>query len=363
MSKQETTYIIVSPSHHKKPRVFFLSDFFEDKETLIWNYYIDNAKRYTFEQAKRIAETSPMMLHFLEFSEGVLVYFSGAEKVKFKELMDFLGSAKYGSSKSGKLMPPIVAPSEQELADEALREIAIELHDQPITPRPDGKPLVMLPEGKRDDDADYLYLLYTLTADNQITYYRSENPRQTLRRKKQVALITSEISEAYEAFRKGKIQPAKSRAGIFAIEFLAKFDPSRAGDPDQITVDEFINLYNSFVKGTMAEELADIYIRVCDAVGGFGMRELEERDDFEELVNIKLEDLLYQNDGNQALFWACLHIIDERIHFRAPMYKEIACWVAATYALANRFDIDIQTHVRIKSIYNSYRGYKHGKDF
>jgi len=176
-------------------------------------------------------------------------------------------------------------------------------------------------------------------------------------------LITSEISEAYEAFRKGKIQTAGTRAAIFAMEFLAQFDPSRAGEPDQITVDEFINLYNSFVKGTMAEELADVYIRVCDAVGGFGMRKLNEADDFEELVNIKLENLLYQNDGNQALFWACLHIIDERIHWRAPMYKEIATWVAAAYALANRFEIDIQTHVRIKAIYNTYRGYKHGKDF
>lgn len=172
-------------------------------------------------------------------------------------------------------------------------------------------------------------------------------------------LITSEISEAYEAFRKNKIQPDKPSC----VYILNNFEPQHAGEPDQITVDEFINLYNSFVKGTMAEELADVYIRVCDAVGGFGMRKLNEADDFEELVNIKLENLLYQNDGNQALFWACLHIIDERIHWRAPMYKEIAMWVAAAYALANRFEIDIQTHVRIKSIYNTYRGYKHGKDF
>lgn len=172
-------------------------------------------------------------------------------------------------------------------------------------------------------------------------------------------LITSEISEAYEAFRKGKINPLNTAN----VDFLAAYGANPDVAPDPITVQTFIKLYDDNAKGTMAEELADIYIRVCDAVGGFGMRKLEERDDFEELVNIKLQDLLYQNEGNQALFWACLHIIDERIHWRAPMYKEIACWVAAAYALANRFDIDIQTHVRIKAIYNSYRGYKHGKDF
>lgn len=172
-------------------------------------------------------------------------------------------------------------------------------------------------------------------------------------------LITSEISEAYEAFRKGKINPLNTAN----VDFLAAYAANHDDEPDPITVQTFIRLYDDNVKGTMAEELADIYIRVCDAIGGFGMRELEERDDFEELVNIKLENLLYQNEGNQALFWACLHIIDERIHFRPPMYKEIACWVAAAYALANRFEIDIQTHVRIKAIYNSYRGYKHGKDF
>lgn len=173
-------------------------------------------------------------------------------------------------------------------------------------------------------------------------------------------LITSEISEAYESFRKGKISPENAKN----VDILAAYEATRSDEEeDEITIQAFIMLYDDNVKGTLAEEIADTYIRICDAVGGFGMRELEERDDFEELVNIKLEDLLYQNDGNQALFWACLHIIDERIHWRAPMYKEIATWVAAAYALANRFEIDLQLHVRIKANYNSYRGYKHGKDF
>lgn len=91
------------------------------------------------------------------------------------------------------LIPPIVAPSEQQLADDALREIAAQLHNQKTICNTKDTPIAMLPDGERDDDADYLYLLYTLTANNQLTYYRSENPRQTIRRKKQLAEVFTKV--------------------------------------------------------------------------------------------------------------------------------------------------------------------------
>lgn len=87
------------------------------------------------------------------------------------------------------LIPPIVAPSERSLADDALREIAAQLHNQQTVCNTKDTPIVMLPDGERDDDADYIYLLYTLTADNQLTYYRSENPLQTILHKKQLAEV------------------------------------------------------------------------------------------------------------------------------------------------------------------------------
>lgn len=57
----------------------------------------------------------------------------------------------------------------------------------------DGTETVILPDGKRDDDKYYLYVLYTETADGQITYYRSEAPKNTIRIKKQVAEVFTKL--------------------------------------------------------------------------------------------------------------------------------------------------------------------------
>lgn len=57
----------------------------------------------------------------------------------------------------------------------------------------DGTETVILPDGKRDVDKEYLHVLFTETADGQITYYRSEVPKQTVWIKNQAAEVFTQV--------------------------------------------------------------------------------------------------------------------------------------------------------------------------
>lgn len=141
-------------------------------------------------EAQEFAANSPVAIWFIEDKDWISSLDTG-DMPKFADILKYAQKAESEiiRYKPQDMIPPIVAPSERLLADDALREIAAQLHNQKTICNTKDTPIAMLPDGERDDDADYLYLLYTLTADNQITYYRSENPRQTILHKKQLAEV------------------------------------------------------------------------------------------------------------------------------------------------------------------------------
>ena len=75
-------------------------------------------------------------------------------------------------------------------------------------------------------------------------------------------LIVSELGEAVEADRKGHTNPYDS-----IKEYEKNKDPV---------------IYNQYIKGSFQEELADVFIRLCDMCGYLGI-------DLEKFVNMKME--------------------------------------------------------------------------
>jgi hypothetical protein len=182
-------------------------------------------------------------------------------------------------------------------------------------------------------------------------------------------LITGEFFEAYEAYRKGKINAESGKLHELQ-QAMAQAIPVEPDENDTqkiitsgIIGSHFLRLYDESVKGTIAEELADVYIRICDTVGGFHLRPLKEEDNFSDMVFEQTEKILKDNDTPQCLFWHCTRIIKDFLYYREPMYKDIALWLAAVYALAHHFKISLPLQIDLKFIYNKYRAYKHGKDF
>lgn len=162
-------------------------------------------------------------------------------------------------------------------------------------------------------------------------------------------LIAGELYEGYEAYRKGKINADEA-----VISQLC-------GVMGEHGKDIFNSTYEREVKGTLAEELADAYIRLCDTYGSFHLPPV--LNDFYPQVADWAQDILRLHPTPQLLFWRVLNTIGAGIYYRVPPQSHFEMWIGSVYALAIRFEIDLQLHIRLKSFYNLYRGYKHGKDF
>lgn len=151
---------------------------------------------------------------------------------------------------------------------------------------------------------------------------------------RQMLLIAGEVFEAYEALRTGKINPTVEYGGEGS----------------------YTDYYKKHVKGTAAEEFADIAIRIFDCSGALNFtyelaiyprfnsfhkgKQLENIDDFV----IAIASILLDTSNDKILFYDKFH--------------EVLCLI---YALADELGIDIAKAIADKFRYNATREYKHGK--
>jgi hypothetical protein len=160
-------------------------------------------------------------------------------------------------------------------------------------------------------------------------------------------LLHGEVAEAYEAYRTGKIDVSQECMND-AIH-TSKFKD----------LELFTTIYKERIKGTVAEELADTYIRICDKAGAY---EIEFNDAAIEDIGLEVANI-GEKKCIHDLFFHAERMVGVWVAYRNCNSSDVAFWLAYVYALADYFKIDLHKHVELKHLYNTTRSYKHGKDF
>jgi NTP pyrophosphatase (non-canonical NTP hydrolase) len=169
--------------------------------------------------------------------------------------------------------------------------------------------------------------------------------------RRQAMLISGEVGEAYEAMRKGQIQPDGD--SITQAQALHKIGE---GAP-------YFDFYGIHCKGYAAEELADVAIRCYDAAGSIGAQigtllpipdHAKHHDADYWFINIL-------HASTQLGAYLPIQTAPTGVARNFSMYiKEVLQY---TYQLADLLQIDLNLHIELKAHYNLLRPYKHGKKF
>lgn len=165
-------------------------------------------------------------------------------------------------------------------------------------------------------------------------------------------LVQSELFEALEAHRKGRIT---APSGVFDLVLNAyKFNMIGASA-------EFEN----FIKDTMGDELADIVIRLLDFAAAFKLYE-------ETGSDLTLEDLENTPTAPTEYFFEFIHRQNMRISMMIDMveYKDlegirlgIASAIRQCFRICPSFGINLESHIQAKIEYNKTRPIRHNKNY
>ena len=84
----EKRYVIVSPSHHKKPRAMFVCEPKNGARALRWGKSIGDKPLLIFLwQAKQIADETPIGCYIVEHNENLRMWLSDEDTIKFSRFM------------------------------------------------------------------------------------------------------------------------------------------------------------------------------------------------------------------------------------------------------------------------------------
>jgi NTP pyrophosphatase (non-canonical NTP hydrolase) len=150
-------------------------------------------------------------------------------------------------------------------------------------------------------------------------------------------LVITELSEAIEADRKGKkIDIKQFECGI------------------SYPKNDFKQVYEYCIKGSVEEELADAAIRLLDLAG---LRNIE-------VQRIETMEAAYVSLFKSMPFPECIYDIVMNItKCERTIRPCVNLSLAIIFALAESRDIDLLWHINEKMKYNELRSNKHGKKY
>lgn len=155
----------------------------------------------------------------------------------------------------------------------------------------------------------------------------------------QLMLAIGELGEAQEAHR-------KSRHANLAHYAHHEHDSN------------WQQAFEHCIKDTIADEMADTHIRLCDFAGGFGLTDEVVRFYSQGEYSYNLPE----NFGH-ALFQITGHMV-EILKYRSLFHPDqLAEALRGIEALAARENIDLATHIDLKLRYNATRPVRHGKAY
>lgn len=159
-------------------------------------------------------------------------------------------------------------------------------------------------------------------------------------------LVVSELSEAVEADRLGKI---------------VKLTPEWVAELNRLDGAEFVQEFLRIVKDTAWDEIADAVIRMLDLLGWMTKdRALSEKE-----VETDLGVSAFYIAGEMTLADALWPILQE-VCCHCDMYAHrtaILYAIKSLELLCNRLGIDLMAHIDLKLKYNATRPAKHGKKY
>lgn len=161
------------------------------------------------------------------------------------------------------------------------------------------------------------------------------------------ALVVCELAEAIEADRKD------NKADRLGFELLmAEWnDPAeREADPKQYQY-ELKVAFETNLKDTVGDELADTVIRLLDLAGAYG---------YDLLHCGAIVGCIHNSRAFTENVWEIVQVLTDR---RMSVKERIVSGIVAVEILATAYDIDLWWHVQAKMRYNHSRPYKHGKKY
>lgn len=161
-----------------------------------------------------------------------------------------------------------------------------------------------------------------------------------------LCLVISELMEAVEADRKGN----RANIRLFnAFDTNSEYEQRKHKNRWERPSHDVFS-FQSCIKDTIEDELADAVIRLLDLAGEKGYNELDE--DFGEIL---IDDISFTEN--------ILIIVDIIRDKRFDLYLNIETAINNVEILCKHMNIDLWLHVDLKIKYNKTRPYKHGKEY
>jgi hypothetical protein len=168
-----------------------------------------------------------------------------------------------------------------------------------------------------------------------------------------VALINGEFYESLEWHRKGKFIDERAPDYQFLVGHALNLEGKSS---NEISNEEWKLLFESTIKDTFQEELADGVIRLLDYTGGFGIVLTTNLPACRQGLPANYGEAILQiNAGINNTYYAT----------KTTAYGETG-W---SYVLADIIDLAVREHVDLARIiewklrYNAMRPHKHGKNY
>jgi NTP pyrophosphatase (non-canonical NTP hydrolase) len=156
--------------------------------------------------------------------------------------------------------------------------------------------------------------------------------------KEKLMLIISECGETLEAHRKNKCADLKS------------YD-------EQIVNEDSIVIFKKYIKDTIEDEIADIFIRLFDLCGYLKIEFIEK--EYKDIVNYNYYNIFTSDNFGENLFVIVKYIccIDCTNKSDLIIILNKLCW------FCNKYNINIERYIYLKMDYNKTREKLHGKNY
>lgn len=151
-------------------------------------------------------------------------------------------------------------------------------------------------------------------------------------------LVITELSEAVEADRKGKVAQRR----MFEMN---------CDTPQEDPIHHWMFCFDRLIKDSVPDELADAVIRLLDLAG---LRKIDMNDRF---------NIAYVVSYNKSFIENCYAIIKDIVNYRYSFEECLNYALRQIFELAKYYDIDLLWHIEQKMRYNELRPAMHGKKY